>query len=101
MLLVDSWYRKVDLRTGPPNEPLGSINLLNWVGHNDTLQKKRKMLKGTCELPFRHVFILQRFNSVISLANLMSEVMLIWINMKAVPSFVLRHVMFTQNSAKE
>ena len=37
---------------------------------------------------------------VISLANLMSEVMLIWISKWAVPSLVPRHVIFTQNSGK-
>ena len=38
---------------------------------------------------------------VISLANLMSDVILIWINKCAVPSFVPVHVMFTQNSEKK
>ena len=51
-------------------------------------------------VPFWQVFIRRKFNTVISLSNFMSEVMLIWISMWAVPSFVPLHVIFTQNSTK-
>lgn len=51
-------------------------------------------------VPFWQVFIRRKFNTVISLTNFTSEVMLIWISMWAVPSFVPLHVIFTQNSTK-
>ena len=68
--------------------------------------KKKKNLStisasSVHEIPFWHVLILHRFNTVISLAKLMSEVMLIWINMWAVPYLVPLQVIFTQNSIKK